>query len=147
MPKSTDSGRGQGTIELAGFVMEEGRTLTVLVAEDEPVTLEILVRSLKRQGWNVLGAPDGEAAERILVQHRPDVALLDVHLPFRSGFELLKSAKEKYGAKIRVVMVTATGQEFDKQRAFELGADSYVVKPIDIKGLPRIIQELVAQQG
>ncbi len=145
MPDRTDRAKGRGTIEFAGFIMDEERALTILVAEDEPVTLEILVRSLRRQGWTVFGAPDGEVAERILDQQSPHVALLDVHLPFRSGFELLKYAKEKLGSKIRVVMVTATGQEFDKQRAYDLGADSYVVKPIDIKGLPKIITELVAQ--
>ncbi len=126
-----------------GFMVEQGRELTIVVAEDEPVTLEILMRSLRKRGWVVYGASDGEKAEAMILEHRPQVALLDVHLPFRSGFELLKLAKEKLGREIHVVMVTATGQEFDRQRAFELGADSYVVKPVDVRGLPTLIESLV----
>lgn len=139
-------GARRGPIELAGFKMVDEGRLSILVAEDDEVTQEILSRVLARHGWTVLSALDGEQAERMLTEHSPDVALLDVHLPFRSGFELLRLAKTKLGSQIKVVMVTATGQECDKERAYGLGADWYLVKPIDVKALPRIIEELIAEK-
>ncbi|HWS11845.1 MAG TPA: response regulator [Rhodocyclaceae bacterium] len=114
-------------------------TKTVLIVDDEPnivISLEFL---MKREGFTVLVATDGEAALAQIAAHKPDLVLLDVMLPKKNGFEVcqqIRATPEWQG--IKVIMLTAKGRDTEVAKGLALGADAYMTKPFATK-------ELVAQ--
>jgi DNA-binding response OmpR family regulator len=102
----------------------------VLIAEDEPSILESLDLIQRRAGWSIASVTDGEAAHSALRQSRPKVLVLDVMLPKRSGFEVLKQIRaDDMLRRLPVLILTAKGQAQDRRTAEELGADAFVTKP------------------
>ena len=102
----------------------------VLIAEDDPATAALVVRLLGEDGLSVTRAADGDRAAEIIRDESFDLLLLDVYLPGRDGFSLLEYARDlPHHARTPAVMLTAVGDERQVARAFELGADDYVVKP------------------
>jgi two-component system KDP operon response regulator KdpE len=99
----------------------------ILAVDDEPRILDFLRLTLEREGFLVLEAADGEEALRRVRDDLPDLVLLDVNLPDMDGFEVLRQVREI--SSVPVVMVTVRGEEPDKIRGLELGADDYVTKP------------------
>ncbi|PYE85757.1 response regulator transcription factor [Pseudoroseicyclus aestuarii] len=102
----------------------------VLLIEDEPNIVEALSFLLSRDGWTVQVYGDGAAAAERAAALRPDVVVLDVMLPNRSGYEVLRdlrAAAETRG--IPVLMLTARGQAQDRERARDLGATDFMTKP------------------
>jgi two-component system OmpR family response regulator len=111
----------------------------VLIVDDEPRIVEVVAAYLEREGYDVSAAADGDAA---LVRARadaPDVVILDVMLPHRSGFDVLRELRAT-GSGPAVIMLTARDDVIDRVAGLELGADDYVTKPFE----PR---ELVARVG
>ncbi|MBK6869431.1 MAG: response regulator [Burkholderiales bacterium] len=104
--------------------------IDVLIAEDEPGILESLDFILRRAGWTVSSATDGDAALAAARQLSPRVLVLDLMLPKLSGFEVLKQIKADQATRdIPVLVLTAKGQQRDRQIVEELGADGFVTKP------------------
>ncbi len=104
--------------------------LDILIAEDEPSILESLDFILKRAGWSIESVTDGDAALTALRRSRPRMVVLDVMLPKRSGFEVLKQIRADATTRdLPVLILTAKGQAQDKRTAEELGADGFVTKP------------------
>ncbi len=104
--------------------------LDILIAEDEPSILESLDFILKRAGWSIESVTDGEAALVALRRLKPRVVVLDVMLPKRSGFEVLKQIRADAATRsLPVLILTAKGQAQDRRTAEELGADGFVTKP------------------
>lgn len=104
--------------------------LDILIAEDEPSILESLDFILKRAGWSIESVTDGDAALVALRRSRPRMVVLDVMLPKRSGFEVLKQIRADAATRdLPVLILTAKGQAQDKRTAEELGADGFVTKP------------------
>ena len=102
----------------------------VLIAEDEPGILESLDFILRRAGWTISSATDGDAALAAARQLSPRVLVLDLMLPKLSGFEVLKQIKADQATRdIPVLVLTAKGQQRDRQIVEELGADGFVTKP------------------
>jgi DNA-binding response OmpR family regulator len=102
----------------------------VLVAEDEPGILEALNFVLRRAGWTVHSVTDGEAVLNAVRHERPRVLVLDIMLPKRSGFEVLKQLRADAATRaLPVLVLTAKGQAQDRRIAEELGADRFVTKP------------------
>ncbi len=102
----------------------------VLIVEDEPAILESLQFLLARSGWTVESARDGEAALRAVRSLRPRMVLLDIMLPKRSGFDVLKAIRADPSLRsTAVVILTARGQQFDRKTASDLCADGFVTKP------------------
>ena len=102
----------------------------ILIAEDEPSILESLDFILRRAGWSIESVTDGEAALTVLRRLKPRVVVLDVMLPKRSGFEVLKQIRADAATRdLPVLILTAKGQVQDRRTAEELGADSFVTKP------------------
>ncbi|APW40470.1 DNA-binding response regulator [Rhodoferax koreense] len=99
----------------------------VLVVEDEPGIADILVAYLQRDGMRAQLAGDGQTALRLFNQLRPDLVLLDIHLPGMDGVDVLKNIRS--GSETPVIMVTALADDVDKLLSLRLGADDYVVKP------------------
>jgi two-component system KDP operon response regulator KdpE len=103
--------------------------LKILIVDDDRDLLEALSLGLQLQwqGTDVIAASDGESGLTKFREERPDVVLLDVGLPGRDGFDVLRNIRQE--SDVPVVMLTARGDELDKVRGFEMGADDYVTKP------------------
>jgi DNA-binding response OmpR family regulator len=112
--------------------MSESETPTarVLVADDEPHLLRLVKFRLEREGYEVLTATDGEAALKVAREEHPDLCVLDVMMPKRSGFDVLRELRADDGfAGMKVIMLTARAQDRDVDVGFSLGADDYITKP------------------
>lgn len=102
----------------------------ILIAEDEPSILESLDFILRRAGWSIASVTDGDAVLSTLRRALPRVLVLDVMLPKRSGFEVLKQIRADEALRdLPVLILTAKGQAKDRRTAEELGADGFVTKP------------------
>ena len=102
----------------------------ILIAEDEPSILEALTFVLRRAGWTVHTVTDGEAVMNAVRREEPRVLVLDIMLPKRSGFEVLKQIRASEATRaLPVLVLTAKGQQQDRRIAEEFGADSFVTKP------------------
>ncbi len=106
---------------------------TILVAEDEESFVEALTLGLKREGFLVEVARDGEEALKKFETVKPDLLLLDVMLPRRSGLDVCREIRAK--SKVPIIMVTAKSTELDTVVGLEVGADDYVSKPYRMKEL------------
>ncbi len=102
----------------------------ILIAEDEPHIARLVIFKLEREGFEVTWVKDGGKALESIKKNIPDLVLLDVMMPVKDGFDVLKIIKEdKHFWKIPVIMLTAKGQIQDVEKGFNLGSDDYVVKP------------------
>ena len=104
--------------------------LHVLVVEDEASLVELLRYNLEKEGFRVTVANDGEEALALLKEGKPDLMVLDWMLPHVSGIEICRQVRRR--AELRdlpVIMLTARGEEADRVRGLEVGADDYVIKP------------------
>ena len=99
----------------------------VLGVDDEAGILRLVKLELTAQGFRVITASNGRDALVLIEEQRPDIILLDVVMPDLSGFELLRSIRERWHTP--VIMVTARDREVDKVRGLAAGADDYIVKP------------------
>ena len=120
-------------------------TRKVLIADDEEnivISLEFL---LKREGFEVLVAGDGEAALQMVAEHHPDLVLLDVMMPKRNGYEVCQRMRERPEWRgIKIIMLSAKGREVEVSKGVSLGADLYVTKPFSNAELVAQINALLA---
>ncbi len=100
----------------------------ILIVEDEPNIVDALIFLLMREGYDVSSESDGANAITRITGDAPELVILDVMLPGRSGFDILQDLRAT-GSKTPVLMLTAKGQAKDKQRAAEVGASKFMVKP------------------
>ena len=109
---------------------------TILIADDEPNILLSLEFLMKREGFQVLVARDGQEAWAAIEQHRPALVLLDVMMPVKTGFEVCQAVRERDElAGVRLLMLTAKGREIDVAKGLALGADGYMTKPFSTREL------------
>ena len=102
----------------------------VLIVEDEEAIITLLKYNLEREGFRVFTAMDGEEALITLREKKPDVVVLDWMLPSLSGIEICRQMRRNPETKnIPVIMLSARGEEDDRVRGLDCGADDYVVKP------------------
>ncbi len=103
---------------------------SVLIVEDETGLVELLRYNLERAGFEVGIANDGEEAMTAIAEHRPDLVLLDWMLPLMSGIEVCRQIRRQADtANLPIIMLTARGEEGDRVRGLDAGADDYVAKP------------------
>ncbi|MCD4812875.1 response regulator transcription factor [bacterium] len=114
---------------------------TILVIEDESSILLGLEDALSLESYEVLTARNGELGLKFALQENVDLIILDIMLPKMSGFEVLEHFR-RHNKTTPVVLLTAKGQEKDKVKGFNLGADDYVTKPFSIKELLARIRAL-----
>lgn len=108
--------------------------LRVLVIEDEDPLRLALVDALSAEGFEVLEAEDGESGLALALRDGPDLVLLDLMLPKRDGFSVLRALREDR-LQAAVIILSARGEEWDRVHGFEYGADDYVVKPFSTREL------------
>jgi signal transduction histidine kinase/ActR/RegA family two-component response regulator len=116
--------------------------LHVLVVEDNPDVAETTADALELFGYAVRVAPDAEVGLRAFLEQPPDVGLLDIGLPGRSGLDLARDVRARLGETVRLVAVTGYGQPEDRARAEEAGFDAHLVKPVDLDELRAVIERL-----
>jgi DNA-binding response OmpR family regulator len=119
--------------------------MKILVADDDRDLLELVAFTLAQSGFLTLKAPDGEAALRIFAEESPDLLILDINMPGRSGFQVCEEVRRK--SRVPVMMLTVRGAEEDLVRALELGADDYLNKPFSPRTLLARVKALLRRAG
>jgi DNA-binding response OmpR family regulator len=122
------------------------KRMKILVVEDEPSLIFTLRDTLETEGYDVIVSEEGTQAVGIVKEHKPDLMILDVMLPGKSGYDILEEVrKEKF--MFPVIMLTAKDQEPDKVKGLSLGADDYLTKPFGVKELLARIQARLRRAG
>jgi len=120
----------------------------ILVADDEPNIVISLEYLLKREGYTVLIARDGQEALETIAREQPDLVLLDVMMPKKTGFEVCQSvrASDKLQAT-KILMLTARGRDTDVTKGLALGANAYITKPFSTRELKQKVAQMLAGQA
>ncbi len=106
---------------------------TILTADDDPQLLRLVARNLELEDYDVLTASDGKQALEQIEAKEPDLVLLDVMMPRMDGFTVCQRVREF--SSVPIIIVTARGQDQDKVRGLDLGADDYLTKPFSVDEL------------
>jgi DNA-binding response OmpR family regulator len=121
-------------------------TAKILVVDDEPnivISLEFL---LKREGYTVLIARDGQEAMEAIERERPDLVLLDVMMPKKTGFEVCQDVRTNDALQAtKILMLTAKGRDTDVVKGLALGADGYMTKPFSTRELVQKVAEMLGR--
>jgi DNA-binding response OmpR family regulator len=118
----------------------------VLVADDDPDILTLVRFRLEREGYDVVGASDGQTALDLALEREPDVAVLDVTMPRLDGYEVTRRLRRHDSTRATaVILLTARAQEADVQEGVAAGADDYVTKPFSPQELGRRVQAALAR--
>lgn len=116
----------------------------VLIADDEPNILLSLEFLMKREGYQVLVAKDGQEAVDTIVREKPNLVLLDAMMPKKTGYEVCNEVRSNEECKkTLILMLTAKGRDTDIAKGMALGADAYMVKPFSTKELAQKVKELL----
>lgn len=99
----------------------------ILIADDNKDITDILSVYVKKEGYEPIIAKDGVMAEDMFFKYEPAAVLLDVMMPFKDGYEVCKSIRQK--SAVPIILITARGEDYDKIMGLDIGADDYVVKP------------------
>ncbi len=109
--------------------------MKILIVDDEPHLRKLIQQTLEEledDGVELLTATNGEEALATIQAEQPNLVFLDVMMPKKNGFDVCHAVKQELGlGHIHIILLTAKGQEFDRQRGSEVGADLYMTKPFD----------------
>ena len=121
-------------------------TKRILIVDDEPNIVISLEYLMKREGFAVETATDGEAALKVMAERVPDLVVLDVMLPKMNGFEVCQQIRANPGwREIKILMLTARGRDREIAKGLGLGADAYVTKPFSTRDLVAQVKQLLGQ--
>lgn len=118
---------------------------TILVVDDEPSIVEVLSLYLRREGYKVLTAGDGGLALELARDAAPDLIVLDIMLPYRSGLEITSILRQE--RDVPIILLTARTEEIDRIAGLELGADDYVVKPFSPREVVARVKAVLRRAG
>jgi DNA-binding response OmpR family regulator len=122
------------------------RPATILVVDDTPEILALVETRLRRRGFEVQTAADGEAALAAARARPPDLVVLDIMMPKRNGWEVARALKRDPATQAtKIVVLTAIGEQINQITSPLYGADAYLDKPFDFDDLERIIDDLLGQ--
>lgn len=123
-------------------------THRILIADDEPNILISLEYLMKREGYDVSVARDGQEAIDAVLRDHPALVLLDVMMPVKSGFEVCQELRANDATKgTLILMLTAKGRETDVAKGFGLGADDYMMKPFSTRELTDKVRQMLLELG
>lgn len=109
--------------------------MKILIVDDEPhlrMLIQQTLEELEDEGVDLLTAANGEEALDMIREEKPNLVFLDVMMPKKNGFDVCNAVKNELGLRdTYIILLTAKGQEFDRQRGQEVGADLYMTKPFD----------------
>ena len=116
----------------------------ILVVDDEPHVIRTLTFVLAKEGYEVSSAGDGEEAMVKVQESKPNLMFLDVMMPKKNGYEVCQELKGSSDfSDIHIIMLSAKGQEADKEKALNLGADEFMTKPFSPGGVITRVRELL----
>jgi two-component system, cell cycle response regulator DivK len=112
----------------------------ILIVEDSPDNMKLFRTLLALKGHDVIGLGGGEGLLEVIERDSPDLVLMDIQLPGKDGFALLREIRASpYGA-VRVIALTAHAMTGDRERALQAGFDGYITKPIEVRNFPDQVQ-------
>jgi two-component system alkaline phosphatase synthesis response regulator PhoP len=121
---------------------------TILVADDEPNIVISLEYLLKREGYTVVVAHNGQEALDAMAAQRPDLVLLDVMMPVKTGFEVCQEVRASDALKhTKILMLTAKGRDTDMVKGLALGANGYMTKPFSTHDLVQKVADLLSESA
>ena len=116
----------------------------ILIVDDEPNIVLSLEYLMRREGYEVAIAADGEAALAALAEARPDLVILDIMLPKLNGFEVCRRLRsDPRWRELKVLMLTARGRDTEVAKGLDAGADAYVTKPFSTRDLVAQIRDML----
>ena len=117
----------------------------ILVIEDNEINQDLILRRLKKKGFEVVIAGDGEEGLKLIGELLPDLVLLDMSLPILDGWQVAQASKSAPETKnIPIIALTAHAMQGDREKALEAGCDEYETKPIQFKQLMSKIEKLAS---
>jgi len=118
----------------------------ILIVDDEPFILKSLTFVLKREGFHVESATDGLEAKEKIQQLKPDIVFLDIMMPKMNGMEVCEWLRKDPDLRnTYVIILTAKGQETDREKGFSIGADEYMTKPFSPSNVVNRIREILQE--
>jgi DNA-binding response OmpR family regulator len=118
----------------------------ILIVDDEPAIVRGLEDNLRFEGYETLAASSGEQGLARALGEAPDLVLLDVTMPGRSGWDVCRELRQR-GLDVPIIMLTARGEEADRVRGLELGADDYITKPFSLRELLARVRAVLRRPG
>lgn len=119
---------------------------TILVADDEPAVLRSLEFILKKEGYTVLTATNGQDALNLASGSLPDLVLLDVQMPRMDGNQVCRQLRETPSSShLHIIMITAKGQESDRENSLQSGANEYITKPFSPRKVVSRVKEILGE--
>jgi two-component system cell cycle response regulator DivK len=112
----------------------------ILIVEDSPDNMKLFRTLLTLKGHEVAGLPGGEGLLEEIEKGSPDLVLMDIQLPGKDGFTLLREIRTSPFGTVRVIALTAHAMSGDRERALQAGFDGYITKPIDVRNFPDQVQ-------
>ncbi len=123
-------------------------SLKILVADDEPNIVISLEYLLKREGYTVVIARDGQEAIDAITREQPDLVLLDVMMPKKTGFEVCQEVRANDALQAtKILMLTAKGRDTDVTKGLGLGADAYMTKPFSTRELVLKVAQMLGREA
>ncbi len=119
--------------------------MKILVAEDELIMLKTIELRLKKDGHEITTCSDGREAIKKIEEINPDLIITDIMMPFASGLEIIEEVKRKSGKRIKIIVLSAMGQENVVLEAFQLGADDYITKPFSPNELSMRVRRYIPE--
>ena len=117
----------------------------ILIVDDEPNIVFALELLMKKEGYEVHTADDGEKAFQAVGAFRPNLVLLDIMMPKMDGYEVCQRIRSDASLNnVRIIMLTAKGREVEKEKGMALGVDSYITKPFSTREVVSKVKELLA---
>jgi len=118
--------------------------MKILIVEDNDKNRLMMVDILKYHGYEVIEAKDGEEGIRMAKENRPDLVLMDIHMPVIDGFKAIEILRDDPATKkIKIIAVTSFAMKGDREKVLSAGADDYIPKPIDTRKLPEIVKRVL----
>ena len=112
----------------------------ILIVEDSPDNMKLFRTILGLKGHEVIGLAGGDGLLDAIKEKSPELILMDIQLPGKDGFSLLREVRSSASSHLRVIALTAHAMTGDRERALEAGFDGYITKPIDIRGFPEQVE-------
>jgi twitching motility two-component system response regulator PilH len=117
---------------------------TILIADDSPTEMLLIVKTLERGGYQTISAVDGEEAVEKAKQSHPQIAIVDIVMPKKNGFQVTRQLKtDGETREIKILLVSSKNQESDRFWGLKQGADEYLAKPFDDKALLSAVARLL----
>jgi DNA-binding response OmpR family regulator len=124
--------------------MSKEQGASILVVDDDPEIVAMLTTRLGHRGYTITTASDGDRALELAKRERPDIVLLDVMMPKRSGWEVARALRQDPVTQdVKIVMVTAIGEQVNELTSPLYGADAYIDKPFEFDALEKVIEGLL----